>query len=212
MFNSHARPAIAAAILIASFLLLHDVSHGETVVPIQPLRKLPYSVNGWSGEEYPISERIVKAVSVSDYTNRLYSSNRQAPVQLYVGYYASQKTGDTIHSPKNCIPGAGWDPVHFAFATITLAGGRQIVINDYIIQRDQDKQLVFYWYQGRGRVIASEYSGKFWMVADAISRHRTDGALVRLITPMNDGETSARARLTRFTQDIFPSLDEIIPR
>ena len=81
-----------------------------------------------------------------------------------------------------------------------------------MIQQDQNKQLVFYWYQGRGRVIASEYAGKFWMVADAISRNRTDGALVRLITPLNDGEEKARARLVNFTQVLFPYLDDLIPK
>jgi EpsI family protein len=85
-------------------------------------------------------------------------------------------------------------------------------VNEYVIQQDQNKQLVFYWYQGRGRVIASEYAGKFWMVADAISRNRTDGALVRLVTPINDNEASARARLVGFTQDLFPQLDKIIPK
>jgi EpsI family protein len=159
-----------------------------------------------------MEERIVQAVSVSDYTNRVYFADGIAPIQLYVGYYESQKTGDTIHSPKNCLPGGGWDPVHSGLSTIPLPGARQIVVNDYVIQRDLNKQLVFYWYQGRGRVIASEYSGKFWMVADAISRHRTDGALVRLVTPMSDGETAARARLVGFTQDLFPQLDEIIPK
>jgi EpsI family protein len=155
---------------------------------------------------------MVQAVSVSDYTNRVYFADGIAPVQLYVGYYGSQKTGDTIHSPKNCLPGSGWDPVRSGFATISVAGGRQIVVNEYVIQQDQNKQLVFYWYQGRGRVIASEYAGKFWMVADAISRNRTDGALVRLITPINDNEPSAQTRLVGFTQSIFPQLDEIIPK
>ena len=130
---------------------------------------------------------------------------------MYVGYYASQRTGDTIHSPKNCLPGAGWDPVQSGYIKISIPGGRQIVVNEYVIQQGLDKQLVFYWYQGRGRVIASEYSGKFWMVADAISRNRTDGALVRLVTPMNDGEVHARARLVSFTQLLFPQLESIIP-
>jgi EpsI family protein len=84
-------------------------------------------------------------------------------------------------------------------------------VNQYVIQRDQNKQLVFYWYQGRGRVIASEYAGKFWMVADAIRRNRTDGALVRVITPMNDGEEKAFIRLVSFTQTLFPALHELIP-
>jgi len=149
---------------------------------------------------------------VSDYTNRVYFADGIAPVQLYVGYYESQKTGDTIHSPKNCLPGSGWDPIRSGFATISVAGERKIIVNEYVIQQDQNKQLVFYWYQGRGRVIASEYAGKFWMVADAISRNRTDGALVRLITPINDNEAGARSRLVGFTQSLFPQLDEMIPK
>ena len=214
MFSSlgSIRLALTAALLLGAFILLHSVSHGEPVVPHQPLRDLPYTVGAWSGQERPLSQQILQAVSVSDYTNRVYFADGNVPIQLYVGYYGSQKTGDTIHSPKNGLPGAGWDPVHSEFTTISVAGGRQIVVNEYVIQQDQNKQLVFYWYQGRGRVIASEYAGKFWMVADAISRNRTDGALVRLITPMNDSEASARARLVAFTQGLFPQLDEIIPK
>jgi EpsI family protein len=154
----------------------------------------------------------VQAVGVSDYTSRIYFRPDDAPVDLYIGYYASQRTGDTIHSPKNCLPGSGWDPIKAAYATISIPGGRDIMVNEYVIQKDQDKQLVFYWYQGRGRVIASEYSGKFWMMADAITRNRTDGSLVRVITPMNDGEAKARARLVEFTEEAFPEIDALLPK
>jgi len=206
------RLTLTAAILLGAFILLHSVSHGEAIVPHQPLRDLPYTIGIWSGQERPLSERVVQAVSVSDYTNRVYFAHGSAPVELYVGYYQSQETGDTIHSPKNCLPGSGWDPVHSGFATVSVAGGRQIVVNEYLIQQDENKQLVFYWYQGRSRVYASEYAGKVWMVIDAISRNRTDGALVRLITPIIDNEASARARLVDFTQSVFPRLDELIPK
>jgi EpsI family protein len=198
-------------LLIGATLLLNAVNHGEPVVPRHPLGDLPYTLGVWSGQEHPLEQRIVQAVSVSDYTNRVYLAQAEPPIQLYVGYYSSQRTGDTIHSPKNCLPGAGWDPIHSGYAPITVSGSRQIVVNEYVIGKGLDKELVFYWYQGRGRVIASEYSGKFWMVADAISRHRTDGALVRLITPINDGEVKAHARLVSFTQIIYPHLDEFIP-
>jgi len=202
---------ITASVLLGAFVMLHTVSHGEPVVARQQLRELPYTLGPWKGEEHPLEERIVQAVSVSDYTNRLYRGPVGAPVQLYIGYYASQRTGDTIHSPKNCLPGAGWDPIHSGYATISLQDGSQIVVNEYVIAQGSDKELVFYWYQGRGRIIASEYWGKFWMVTDAISRHRTDGALVRLLTPMKDGEANARARLVSFTQLLFPQLGESIP-
>ena len=203
---------ITAAILAGATLLLHTVSHGETVVARQPLRELPNSLGGWNSQEQPLEERIVQAVGVSDYTNRIFYNQVAPPVQLYVGYYASQRTGDTIHSPKNCLPGAGWDPVHSGYATISLPSGRQVIVNEYVIQQGLNKELVFYWYQGRGRVIASEYEGKFWMVADAITRKRTDGALVRLITPINDGETKAFARLTSFAQDSFAEIERILPK
>ena len=115
-----------------------------------------------------------------------------------------------MHSPKNCLPGAGWDPIYAGYVAIPFET-RQITVNEYVIQKDLDKQMVWYWYQGRGRIIASEYSGKFWMVIDAITHNRTDGALVRLVTPLNDGELNARSRLTAFAQSLFPHLDAIIP-
>jgi EpsI family protein len=210
-FPGAARLWITAGVLVAAFVSLHTVSHGEAITPHQPLRELPYVLGSWMGREQPLPERIVEAVGVSDYANRIYLSPQSGAAQLYVGYYASQRTGDTIHSPKNCLPGAGWDPIQSGYAKISIPGGRQIVVNEYVIQQGMDKELVFYWYQGRGRVIASEYSGKFWMVADAIARNRTDGALVRLVTPMNDSEEKARARLESFTQLVFPPLDTLIP-
>ena len=203
---------VTAGILLCAFVLMQTMTHGEPIVPRQPLHDLPYTLGPWTGKEQPLQERVVQVVGVSDYANRVYSRLAEAPVQLYVGYYASQRTGDTIHSPKNCLPGAGWDPIRSGYATIPIAGGRKIVVNEYVIQQGQSKQLVFYWYQGRGRVIASEYAGKFWMVADAISRNRTDGALVRLVTPVNDGEAKARARLMGFTQVLFPNVDTFIPK
>lgn len=203
---------ITAIVLLGAAALLRGVSHGEMIVPREPLRELPYTLGAWKGEDHPLQQQIVQAVSVSDYANRLYVDPSAATVQLYIGYYDSQRTGSTIHSPKNCLPGAGWDPIRSGDARVSLAGGGTIVVNEYVIQQDQDKRMVFYWYQGRGRVIASEYSGKFWMVADAISKNRTDGALVRLITPMSDGENNARARLVSFTQILLPYLDEFIPK
>jgi EpsI family protein len=213
--RSHAmtiRFVIVAAVLLGGTVLLHAMSHGEPMVPREPLKDLPYHIGDWTGKEYPLEQRIVQAVSVTDYTNRLYVNPGTPPVQLYIGYYASQRTGDTIHSPKNCLPGAGWDPIHAGYAAVPLADGTKITVNEYVIAQGLDKQLVFYWYQGRGRVIASEYWGKFYMITDAITRNRTDGALVRLITPIVDNNTSqAHTRLEKFTEILFPSLQKFIP-
>ena len=202
---------ITAGILVFAFVLVQTMSHGEAIVLREPLHDIPYALGSWTAKEYPLDDQILQALGVTDYTNRTYFQPGQGAVQLYVGYYGSQRTGDTIHSPKNCIPGAGLDPIQSGYATIPVSDGQKIVVNEYVIQKDQDKELVFYWYQGRGRVIASEYAGKFWMVADAIRRNRTDGALVRVITPMNDGEDKAHARLVTFSEILFPNLDHLIP-
>jgi EpsI family protein len=206
------RFSIVIAVLLGGTVLLHAMSHGEPIMARQPLKDLPYQIGSWQGKEDPLEQRIVQAVSVTDYTNREYTSSNAAPVELYIGYYASQRTGDTIHSPKNCLPGAGWDPIQAGYTTIPVGNSTQITVNEYVIAQGLNKELVFYWYQGRGRVVASEYWGKFWMIHDAITRNRTDGALVRLIVPIVDNNTAeAKATLVKFTQMIYPSLSEFIP-
>jgi len=128
MLNSPGAPRlwITAGVLVAAFVLLHTVSHGEAIVPHQPLRGLPYILGTWMGSEQPLSERIVQAVGVSDYANRIYQSPNGA-AQLYVGYYANQRTGDTIHSPKNCLPGAGWDPIQSGYAKISVRAAAKLL-------------------------------------------------------------------------------------
>ncbi len=211
-YMSPVRPWITVGVLLVAFALLHGVSHGEATVAHQALRELPLELGNWAGIEKPLSDRILQAVGVTDYLNRSYFSDEDGSVQLYVGYYSSQSSGDTIHSPKNCLPGSGWDPVQSDRASIALSSTHRIVVNEYIVQRGPERQLVFYWYQGRGRITASEYSSKFWMVTDAISRHRTDGALVRVITPIPGSEGEARERLENFTRLVFPNLETFIPK
>lgn len=203
---------VTAGILLGAFFLLHSVGRADPIIPRKPLGDLPLEIANWRGQDAPLTTEVIQAVGVSDYASRVYVDQADPPIQLYVGYYASQKTGDTIHSPKNCLPGAGWDPIKSGFIRISIPGGHQIIVNRYVIQKDQLKALVFYWYQGRGRVVASEYAGKLWMMMDSISRDRTDGALVRLVTPINHSETEAQSRLVEFTQLVFPDLDALIPK
>jgi EpsI family protein len=202
---------IAAILLLAASVSLHALSRSEVAIARDPLSKLPYEFASWKGEERPLPSKVVQAVSVTDYTNRVYLNSERDAVSLYIGYYDSQRTGSTIHSPKNCLPGAGWEPIRSGYISVPM-NGKTVAVNEYVIQRDRDKLMVFYWYQGRGRVIAGEYSGKFWMVADAISRNRTDGALVRLMTPMKDSESEAQSRLVSFTQALVPYLNQFIPK
>jgi len=209
--KSGPRFLITAVTLLSGIVLLHGISLGEPAPPRQPLGHLPMAMDGWLGQDYPLEAQIVSVLGVSDYVNRAYANNGSQPVELYVGYYQSQRTGETVHSPKNCLPGAGWEPVRSGRLTIPTPGTSAITVNDYLIEKGPARYLVLYWYQAHGRVVASEYKGKFWLVFDAISRNRTDGALVRVLTSAKDGEGQAMARAVQFVQALYPRLGTFIP-
>jgi EpsI family protein len=209
---SSTRLLLIAFVLLSACLALNTISHGEKLVPHEPVRAIPYAVSGWLGREQPYDEELMQEAGVTDYTNRLYLRGTELPVQVYVAYYASQRSGDTIHSPKNCLPGTGWDPVESGYAQVLIPPNRKITVNRYVVEKYQEKQLVFYWYQGRGRITANEYASRFAMMADAISKNRTDGALVRLATSMQDGQRQAESRLVEFTRSILPGIDDVIPK
>ncbi len=206
------RLMITAVTLVGGIVLFHSVSHGEPVPLRKGFEQLPMSLDGWQGRENPLEKRIVTALGVSDYVNRVYTRSEAQPVDLYIAYYQSQRTGESIHSPKNCLPGAGWEPVRAGRLTIPVSTGPAISVNEYLIEKGPTQYLVLYWYQAHGRVIASEYSGKAWLVFDAITRNRTDEALVRVLTPTKGDASQARARAVQFAQALYPRLDSFIPR
>src|SRR5437764_9538068 len=111
-----------------------------------------------------------------------------------MAYFPTQRTGSTIHSPQNCLPGSGWVPVEFSRVEVPLRGSDNIRVNRYVIGKGLDRMLVIYWYQAHGRVVASEYWAKFYLVEDAIRMNRSDGALVRLMTPIGQNESAASAQ------------------
>src|ERR1700740_2782332 len=202
-----ARFFITAGTLVAGIALLYGVSHGEPLPLRHALGQLPMAMDGWLGQDEPLEARTVSALGVSDYVNRNCMGSGGQPVDLYVGYYQSPSTGETIHSPKNCLPGAGWEPVRAGRLTIPMAAAPAIIVNEYLVEKGPAQYLVLYWYQAHGRVIASEYSGKAWLVFDAITRNRTDAALVRVLTSTRNGEDEARARVVQFVQALYPRLD-----
>ncbi len=179
------------AVLFASLLLAAAVvtraDRYEYVPPRATFAGFPMQVAEFRGvQQPPMDEKILAILGVDDYLTRAYFTPQGAGVGVYVGYWQSQRQGDTIHSPQNCLPGAGWEPV--AQGLLTMADPRgpsnpQVVVNRYIIQKGLDKQLVLYWYQSHGRVVASEYWSKIYLVTDAIRLNRSDGALVRVIVP-----------------------------
>ena len=209
--SSERRLLLMAAVLTGALVLMHAVSRGERTSLRRPLQEIPLALGDWRGKDTPLEQRIVEAVGVDDYLNRTYTSSNAQQVEVYVGYYGSQRTGKTIHSPKHCLPGAGWQPMRAGHLALQTAGGPRIVVNEYLIEKGRERLLSLYWYQDRGRVIASEYSAKFWLVLDAITRNRTDGALVRILTPAQDGEAAARQRAVEFIRALYPHLKESVP-
>jgi EpsI family protein len=135
-------------------------------------------------------------------------------VFLFIAYFPSQRAGDTIHSPKNCLPGAGWEPVRAERVTINVAGHKPFQANRYLIAKGDERQLVLYWYWAHDRAVASEYAAKFYLVTDSIRMRRTDGSLVRLSTPLapNESVEAAEQNLVAWAGKIVPVLNTYVPR
>ena len=175
-------------------------------------------IDEWQGApQAPIENKILAILGVDDYLTRAYyTPDRSALVGLYMGYYGSQRQGDTMHSPLNCLPGAGWEPLSKTTIPIRVDANADIVVNRYVVQKGLDRQLVLYWYQSHGRVVASEYWSKFYLIRDAVRLNRTDGALVRVIAPIaigsEDGGLAAERDATRFVQALYPTLLPYLPR
>jgi len=205
-----ARFTFTACLLAGSLVLLQAMNRAEDIPHPVPLTRFPVQVGAWQGVNVRLDPREIAGAGVHDYVNRSYNDGAGEPVQLYIGYYPTQRTGDTIHSPKNCLPGSGWIPLRSGERAIPVKG-ETIHVNQYVVAKAGDTAVVLYWYQGRGRAVASEYAAKFWMVTDAIRRDRTDGALVRVWTPVVDGTPQAERRAAEFTQAFYPRLTPFIP-
>jgi EpsI family protein len=205
------RSLVAAALIVSAGIYASGASAPERKPSRIPLSTVPMALGSWVGQEStPLADDVVAQLGVDDYLNRRYAIDGGAPIAVYVGYYASQRQGDTIHSPQNCLPGAGWRPVFSDRHEVAL-GAASIPVNRFIIQKGLAREAVFYWYQGRGRSVANEFANKGWLMFDAARLRRTDGGLVRLITPVVGTPESAFASLTAFTAALLPQLPARIP-
>lgn len=205
---------IAVALLAGTAFLLHTRPGADRNPPSEPLSMFPMRVDGWTGTDQQIDQETRDVLGAGDFMSRVYSQDRQQlPISLFIGYFASQRSGQTIHSPKHCLPGAGW--VFESSDSVDLAdvNGVQHRVGEYVIADGETKQFVIYWYQAHGRSVANEYMAKIHLVADAIRMNRTDGALVRVITPIapNEGVSAARKRAEGFTMQIAPLLPRFVP-
>ena len=216
------RRAVIAAVCIGVMAAGLRLAARTEVTPLrESLAGLPMQIGPWIGRDNaPFSKEVLDVLRVDEYLNRTYSASPGQVVGLYVGYYASQRQGQTMHSPMNCMPGSGWEPLGRARVKVEMQGSRESTlrvaeINRVVVQKGLDRMLVFYWYQAHGRVIASEYWGKIYTVVDAIRLNRSDGSMVRIIVPVdsrkpNDEEAAAQAALD-FARELFPVLGRYLP-
>jgi len=211
----HRRTIVLVLLVLATAGYTRFLSDVHAVPLRKPLTSVPLRIGEWTGIPSKLEERIVQVVGVEDYLLRTYRAPDGFSVSVYVGYYERQGEGDQIHSPRHCLPGAGWRPVASRvreFETPGLNGGLTRA-NQVVIQKGEERQLVLYWYQSRGRNITNEYWAKVWLVVDSIFRKRNDGALVRFIAdvpPDADPEGVAR-RAEGFVREFLPFLQEAFP-
>lgn len=207
---------VAATLMAATSLLLHARSRNEVFPPRETLTSLPSQIGAWTGHDLSIDQQTLDILGPGEFLFRdFYNPDEPVTdVSLFVAYFPSQRAGDTIHSPSHCLPGAGWTPIQKKVIQLSRGDGTTFPANRYVISRAGDRQLVMYWYQAHGREVASEYLAKYYLVADSIRMNRSDGALVRLMTPMLEGESvdSAQARLMSIGSNVIPVLNRYIPR
>jgi EpsI family protein len=207
------RVAISASLLVAAVLALRLYSHGEAVPLRQSLDRFPGAVGGWQEREVSLlGEDVVNVLKVKDYLIRRYVDAGGHSAWLYIGYHDTQRRGAQFHSPKNCLPGAGWEPVRVDRVPIQVpVPPNTIVVNRYLVQKDHQQQLVVYWYQLQGHAIASELGAKMHMVRGAVTRNRTDGALIRISLPLRGSLEQTFSVQTGLVQAIYPVLGQFLP-
>jgi EpsI family protein len=222
MRSGSLRFGIAALLMLATGLVLQAHSRGEFFPPRSSLGSFPLQIDGWTGTDDVIDQQTLDILGPGEFLMRDYEKTNpaqptQSPqpwINLYIAYFPSQKAGDTIHSPNHCLPGAGWVPTSREIVTLSRPDGTSFPANRYVVAKGTERELVLYWFQAHGREIASEYWAKYYLVSDSVRMNRSDGSLVRLMTPMLENESAAAAqdRVMQLGSRILPMLDSYIPR
>ena len=212
------RVVFVVATLVVAFAAVMRADRRESAPSRTTFATFPMQLGHWQGiEQPPLAPDVLAVLGVTDYITRVYVSPDKAAVGLYSGYWNSQRQGDTIHSPLNCLPGAGWEPMEHSMMTLPdpRAAGNSITVNRVLIQKGLDRQLVLYWYQSHDRIVASEYWGKVYLVSDAVLLNRTDGALVRVTARVAgdgpDAIQSAETVAVNFVKTLLPALHGYLP-
>jgi len=201
------RAIFLAVVFVLFSFVLRAVSTQHPVPIKKDLIFFPREIAGFKAvRDNQMPEKIVKVLGVDNYLMRDYCNNHLC-IGLYIGFFEQQQEGAMIHSPKHCMPGGGWLPISDSIIEINTPKGK-LKLNRYVLQKEDEKLLVYYWYQGRGRKLASEFEDRLYLLLDRLLKRRSDGALVRLTVPLKKG---SEKELKEFTRALVPILDEFLP-
>jgi exosortase D (VPLPA-CTERM-specific) len=207
---------IVAVPMLAAAIGLQAHSTTEIIPARQSLTSVPSQIDGWTGTDEQIDQETLDILGHPEYLLRDYvnKTDPQPWINLYMVYFPSQKAGDKIHSPQHCLPGAGWIPTSRSVVQLVRPDGSSMPVNRYVVSKSLERQLVLYWFQAHGRVVASEWKAEYYLISDSIHMNRSDGGMVRLMTPMLDGESAdeAQARMMKLGSQFLPIIDNYIPR
>lgn len=220
--ETDAKHGLFSALFIVPFVILaltlvfsSGVEFREKLPVVNSLKEFPLAIGEWKGSFQPIDKATIDALHFTDYMNIDWVNDKGSMINFYTAYYESQRKGASIHSPETCIPGSGWVFTRIGVKSVPYRTDTQkiIKVNEALIQKNNAKQVVYYWFPQRGRNLTNAYQLKIYGFWDALTRHRTDGALVRLITPLKEGERveDGENRLQSLMGRLMPVLDEFLP-
>lgn len=199
--------AFAATILLLSATmalakLTENRREGKLLAPLDTFAR---EIQGFEGSENPaLTDGVLRELKPTSYLSRTYRKGRSA-ADLFIAFYAQQRAGESMHSPKHCLPGSGWEIWNYTTADIP-AGGSTYRVNQYSISKGGDRMVVLYWYQSQGRIIASEYMGKLLLAKDALLRNETSGSIVRIVVP---DQPEAIQDAQRFAGDVILQMQKL---
>jgi EpsI family protein len=204
------RCVVLTAVFVAAIAARASLDSPRDVTTAESLGQFPRVVGAWRGEDVPLDPEVIKVAAVSDHLNRQYSSSTRS-LGLYIGYYQSQRQGESLHSPLFCLPGSGWQPIKTERTDLRMGDGAR-TINALVVEHGLTRLLVLYWYQTFGRVTASEYWRKLFLMRDAVVAGRTDVALVRITTGIEardlTGEAQSLTAVKPFAALVLPEIQQ----
>jgi EpsI family protein len=201
---------VVTLFLVGASVVIGRASQSETAIPRQRFSVFPMTIDKWSGRpDPPLTQHVLDVLGADDYLSRTYYTADGEFANLYMGFYEKQREGDTIHSPLNCLPGAGWEPIEKQRVELRSPNG-PVGVNELVIEKGIEHQLVLYWYQAHGRVVASEYWGKTYLVLDALRLNRTDGSMIRVITNLGDNPKDGRPRASALAHEFAETVLRLV--